>query len=648
MKTLLLWISRTRFFRTWPPRNRDLPIFGKSASFAQDIADFRSECMSYTEIHHQQGMPFGGMPYNEILYKLEETDPVLVDDVRGNDQFYDLEDAANQYIRSEIIDWSPDPPHLESDHPKRDPAQARSILNLRYNGTRGSHYELPQHPELFIGFTGNDPRGVDTEPRFDVMRAHMEARAANLQTRMGVNVGHGETEMVAERPWTNQSISYGHKEIHRRLRDRHTKVFTPQKEGRPFGRNHVVDEMQFRVARAAQLEGGEEGLFVPEQDGGGVGAPAPHYVHGYSPAREAMGGPPRRVDRSGNTDSAPWRHATGDADLQVQSYGAVRSGTRPSAKKAQAAGGARLAAVRVDQNPGVSWAQAHGTNREVLGASMAVAARHRRTNRSARPDADPGQSHEGMTPGQTAPGLRSDVAHVYRAVTEDAERRPTGTIQDDEQGGLGSAAGLVPTEPTQSGGGVLRATQYARPTNSHLTDAEAIVTGLQEGTAAARRQIQNQIVAAGHMGSAAQGQDPGRGPVPADDSTRIAQMTKMPLATAAAAQGLEVQSYAGYVPQREQPRVAVGQAGAEESVFRRPGSQRQNQPLGRFNSPEWRSHTQTQGALVLDTSFGWDGQVGAGAGHGSAGAPTVLRAGGWSDGSGLGDDGFGQSLAAAA
>ena len=52
--------------------------------------------MSFMEINDEKGMPFGGMPYDEIAYKLEETDPDLVAEVRGYDPFYDHELAHDR------------------------------------------------------------------------------------------------------------------------------------------------------------------------------------------------------------------------------------------------------------------------------------------------------------------------------------------------------------------------------------------------------------------------------------------------------------------------------------------------------------------------------------------------------------------------
>ena len=244
--------------------------------------------MSYSEIRHRKGMAFGGMPHDVLLHKLEETDPELVDEVGGFDEFHDMKDNYNNYVRSEIIDRAPDAPFLESDQTRRDASLSRSMINLRYNGTRGSDPDLPRHPELFYGFTGNDPRGVVNDPRFDQMRGHMTARAAGLTTRMGNN----DDYQIAERPWTGQSISYAMKEVHRRQKA-NTRVFTVQKEGRPWSNNTTYDAAAAGDLRAAAMGAGGESL-ADRGAGAFVGA-APERVAGgdHGPAEEAWtdGGP---------------------------------------------------------------------------------------------------------------------------------------------------------------------------------------------------------------------------------------------------------------------------------------------------------------------------------------------------------------------
>ena len=170
--------------------------------------------MSYSESRIKEAMPFGGIPYDNILYKLEET---------RNDTS-NIEDDYDNYARSTIIDWGPDPIFHESDKTRRDPSISVSTLNLRYNGTRGSEPDLPRHPEIFYGFMGDDPRGSENNPRMDLMAQHLTSRAPNLIVRMGNN----DDNHVAERPWTNQDIDRGMKDIHRRYR-KEARIFSIEK-----------------------------------------------------------------------------------------------------------------------------------------------------------------------------------------------------------------------------------------------------------------------------------------------------------------------------------------------------------------------------------------------------------------------------------
>lgn len=222
--------------------------------------------MSYTQINHEKGMPYGGMPTDALIYKLEETDPALVSEVRGDDPFYDPDEATKEAIKAHLIDWTPDEPFLESDHARRNPATSRTILNLRYSGGRGPNdYRLPQHPELYIGNTGNDPRGVDQQPRFDKMRGHTIARARGKEVRMGNNlegVG-GFTEV--QRPWGGTEFEYDRKEMQRRIKD-YSKIFAVGKEGIPTNRNLAADEFYGIRQRETIRPGAKEGLYIPEQD----------------------------------------------------------------------------------------------------------------------------------------------------------------------------------------------------------------------------------------------------------------------------------------------------------------------------------------------------------------------------------------------
>ena len=181
-----------------------------------------------------EAMPYGGIPYNTYIPKFEKTG--MDSDILPY-ELQDDYDPYTSYARSEIIDWSTDAPLFESDHTRRETSHAKSSINLRLNGNRGNTSDLPRHPELFYGFTGNDPRGASNDPRFDNARAFTTAHVLNIEPSMGKNDDNHE----AERPWTNQSISYDKKYI-QQLTANSLKIFSSEKEGRPYSRNVTADQ----------------------------------------------------------------------------------------------------------------------------------------------------------------------------------------------------------------------------------------------------------------------------------------------------------------------------------------------------------------------------------------------------------------------
>ena len=182
--------------------------------------------MSFLE-NRRRGIPYGGIPYQELLNKLEETDMGETTD--------DIQENYNNYIRSEIIDRTLETPFLESDKTKRDSTLSKSVLNLRYNGSRGD-YERPVHPEQFVGFMDHDNRGLDNNPRMNEYNQQISTRMPNLEIRMG----HNCADMDYESPWTNQSLGQCRRDIQTSLAY-NTKVFTDERDGRALNRNFVVD-----------------------------------------------------------------------------------------------------------------------------------------------------------------------------------------------------------------------------------------------------------------------------------------------------------------------------------------------------------------------------------------------------------------------
>jgi hypothetical protein len=580
--------------------------------------------MSYTEINARNGgLPYGGVPHDRILEKLEETDPDLVAQARGYDEFHDVEDEYNNYTRAEIIDWTPDVPYLESDQPRRDPALSRSQLNLRYNGTRGSNPELPRHPELFYGFTGNDPRGAVNDPRFDQIRGQMTSRAANLTVRMGDNDDHH----LAERPWTGQAISYAMKDIQRRIKDA-TKVFDVQKVGRPWGRNVVADQFAARDLRGQSIGAGAESLAYQTGD-----FHESRFAAGdHAPAADGEGGGARGVDKShfAGAGRAPWLAAVGEADLGVQSYGQSRGQGRALASPA-GQGGGRARAGAADQDFEESRAGG-GANRNTLAATMGLAARARRNARAGAPDQDMAVAREaGYAPGGGLLPAR-DLAALYRNAVEDQARRPATEVQDGDGGALGGSAGLVPSATTQR---ATRASLAATAANDHLTNAESIVAGLREGTAAGRRRIAGAVVADGARPDlAAEGATRG-GLAPGRDYGRVAKLADAAVTTAAAASGLEVQTYRGATPRRDH-RARDARAGDDPSGWR---PSHVALPVGKSKMPEWRSATKDPVVLGDDVArtFGIDAEVHGYHGAGKLGTKS-LRASGWSNSMNLSDE----------
>jgi hypothetical protein len=593
--------------------------------------------MSYTEVRHSEGMPYGGMPHDVLLRKLEETDPDLVDEARGaalgDEGLSDEElgdgglgdgtpgDDYGAYARSEIIDWAQDAPYLESDQTRRDSGLSRSMLNLRYNGTRGSDPEPPRHPDLFYGFLGNDPRGAGNDPRLEQVRAQLGARGAGLAVRMGDN----DDNHLAERPWTGQSISYGMKEVHRRLKGS-THVFSRHKEGAARAGNIAADARAARRARAAVLAGGSESLS---------GKKARFAGGDHAPAGEAHTGGVRGFDAHAVTgaEAAPWRHATGEADLGVQSYGRVRGAGR-AAVGGTALGGARAAVQSADQAWNTS-ATARAVNRHALAATMATAARARRAVKGGAHDQDQAIAYEaGAAPGG---GLvpAQDLARQWRHAVSEQARAAGEELQEGAGGALGAAAGLTPAVHPER---ALRAGEAHVSASARLAEVGAVVAGLREGSAAARRRVAGAVVASGARCTAV-GENEGAprqaAPVHADPG-RITRASKAVLARAAAG-GLVVHTYRAAPVGKPEARVAKAQ-GAYDATSWRP--QLEAQAVGQSRpAGEWRSAT--QGGTTLGSSaarvFGRDAEV-AGY-HGAAPmGPKALRAGGWSEGAPLSDE----------
>lgn len=402
------------------------------------------------------------------------------------------------------------------------------------------------------------------------------------------------------------------KEVQRRLTDL-TKIFTVSKEGRPFGRNTVIDDLVSGEHRREQHEGGEDGMsatadqhpaewmlgdrkerffasdYAPATDisatsrrmNAGVGSDAAPWRNVVLDAdlQGHRGGQSRRGQTKAHGEM-PWRNALHDADLPVQQYGQARSGRGKMSR-----GGRGSSDVSHDQDPSIlGGSLARSTARQTLAATMALASKHSKVLRSSRPDDTPGTSMQGRTPGKIAP-MQRDVASVYRSQREDTEHAVG--MQDHE--GKASYRGMVPSAHPERAMRAVDATYTS--SNARLANTAAIVRGLREGTASAKRRAANEIMASGAGRASAVGDlSPGarKGAIPSDDSARVSRLSQMPLTAAGAALGLEVHTYRGATPSAGGPLDRLVHGSRAESAF---GKHVSTDVLGKSGAQEFRSHT---------------------------------------------------------
>ena len=572
---------------------------------------------SESEDRHRERMPWGGIPHEHLLAKLEATDPDAVAAVRGRDAFYDVEDEYDDYARAEVIDWAPDAPFLESDHTRRDPALSRSVLNLHYNGTRGSNPELPRHPELFLGFTGDDPRGAGNDPRFDQVRGHASSRAERLAAGMGNN----DDNHVAERPWTGQAISYDQKRVMARVRGA-LKVFSVSKEGRPWGRGEVANPSTPRELRAALAGAGGEGFADGGRDA------APRFAGGDHGGADREGGAAPGGGRP-PPPGAPgaWRHAAATtAPLGAPLYGlapVARGAPLPSQRGAARARGG--AGDSQQQAWGASAGRA-AAGRAALGAALGrAAARRRAAVRGAAGDqAAAPPSAEGFAGGARLAPSRDPGAAARRA-----GGRPDQEAAPPSWGsGAGLAAGLAPARDPAAA--LRAAVAGAALAPSHLAAAAArVAAGLREGSAAGKRRAAGAGLAAGVRAGALAEKFPaalGRGPAPGSDPGRAGRAGAGTQAQAAVAGAPSVAYRPGALPSAPERRAALAAAGRSEGGA---SGRSLSQALGRGAPPgDWRGGAATGAAPGAEVAGFGDGAVAArSASLGSGRGPRADRGG---------------------
>jgi len=162
-------------------------------------------------------MPYGDMPNEALMAKFEETQDL--DD--GEDQY-------DNYARDTLRDFSSDPIGLESDMVRRDATAASGMVNTRYYGGRGK-LNNPAHPEMFLGETTRDPRGVATDPNMLELKRQSEARMRFVRFSADAD------NSVHEGRWSeSQAYNKSRLQTHKAVRDR-ARIFSTSKDGRREG-----------------------------------------------------------------------------------------------------------------------------------------------------------------------------------------------------------------------------------------------------------------------------------------------------------------------------------------------------------------------------------------------------------------------------
>ena len=636
--------------------------------------------MAYGKFRGRNVTRSGGIPHDSILQKLESTDPMLVGGVHGRYGDNDYE----YYARQEIVDRSIEKPFLASDQARRNPSASRAALNLRYNGTRGTNIEGPRHPDLFIGFTGNDSRNLSNDPNLADVRAQMKSRVGDLT----VNMGDNDENQINETPWAHHDLSRAKKDVHRRLK-KETKIFSSQKGSQVRHDNFATNEYTTANLRRVILPEGSESMSMR----GGVS----RFTDGdYGSAHDSTTDGVRGVDAGhfSGTELSHWRYTTGGEILGVQKYGQSRSGGRQLIGTG-AVGGGRLKDAATEQSF-ANARTAQSTNRKNLAATMAVAARHRHAVKSGKHGHDyaetfasgviggklmPGHARaindvtgdqaynaemvvDGMpganlSPGDVTVALRESVedqsraaaiysSNVYGAnltplgdltmvahsTSEDQVRRRAEQVQDGD-GGISIGAGLMP------GANVERATRsseaFTTP-NSHITNVAAIVTGLREGTASSRRKIAGMIEASGiRTGPTSEAMLGLKQQLaPGGDAGKVMRMSKVSINNAAAAGDLVVHTYSAAAPKLHH-RAAHARKSHSTNAWQ---SHRVTQRVGKQANREGRRSNTADPTVLGDTAdevFGLDAEVRQSNGSSAVG-PKTLRSTAWASESGMTDE----------
>ncbi len=158
----------------------------------------------------------GGLPQEEILYRMEETEMDTDAEAIPRGTMGAGEEAGtemNSYMREVLREKDIAPPFMAAGEVHRDPSAQSFHLKLRYPGMEGQS-EWPDHSEMFHGFMDDDPSFIQGAPSFHSKGdrkaiAHTVVRARRMEPTMGDNAYAGPSES----PWQDNLINRAKKDV---------------------------------------------------------------------------------------------------------------------------------------------------------------------------------------------------------------------------------------------------------------------------------------------------------------------------------------------------------------------------------------------------------------------------------------------------
>lgn len=509
---------------------------------------------------------FGDMPNDSLLLKLEESNP----------QYNSAELDVENYIKSEMIDRGPDNVMHESDRTVYNPSTSKSIINIHYNGTRDGNPELPRHPEMFYGFTGRDPRGTSDDPRLDLMRGQIAKRTRDMTVRMGDNDDYA----IAERPWTDQSISYARKDMMQRTKV-NLKVFEPEREGFVSGGNNFVANTDTNGnIRKTLLDSSFEGFdfkvynYRDNHDG-----PATSIFAGGDQGSlngEIINKARGTVRRAKKT---PWETVVNDTDLGVQDYSHARSTKAPSHFESRGE-------THQDQDMAVSITNSNA-NRNILAATMAIAVKNVKHNRSAQNEHDHGVSLENDALKISKTADYDSIAAVYKTSGETGWAKSIDNAHGPRNGGTKFAPDLSNAK--------YKSTSHIT-NNAYITNVGNIVNGLRSNLPSDRNRISMLVEADGKReGREFVGQSIGGGMVK-KNRQNMTNASSMDLPVSSTGE-MSIHNYTNTAP-KDNRKTQHGINGSTAEF----GASINNKNIS-TKRPEYHGNTQTSGRVQGDRRF---------------------------------------------